>query len=297
MLRLGSTYNSAQFYLAKDGKTGVLALGSFSDTQYFTFLRKLLEGLQSLKALGATQLIVDVTNNGGGFICAAHWLHRIIAGPKSSTVPQAGLDTKARAGPLARTIVDEIISKNADPGVSLLYNPLNWRDASNTPFTADADWLEPIVPLTINGREDAFSPRLGNECQPEGFPGDPPSEALFDPTKVVIVSNGRCGSSCSLFSISMSKYEGTKTVVVGGKSDVQQIYCGVVGGQSTNFVTIDTEIKTTGLKNSTLAPPDLVVNGVMGITWRLAYGVDEPNEPAEWQYFPADLNLPVTSTL
>ena len=31
--------------------------------------------------------------------------------------------------------------------------------------------------------------RLGDECQP--FEMDPPQEALFDPKKVVIISNGR----------------------------------------------------------------------------------------------------------
>jgi hypothetical protein len=55
----------------------------------------------------------------------------------------------------------------------------------------------------------------------------------------------------------MAKYEGAKTVVLGGKSDVRQQYCGVVGGQSLNFKSMDTEVKTTKLKNSTLAPPDL----------------------------------------
>ena len=41
----------------------------------------------------------------------------------------------------------------------------------------------------------------------------------------------------------MNKEEGSKTVVLGGKNDVQQQYCGTVGGQSTDFSTIDTEIK------------------------------------------------------
>ena len=43
--------------------------------------------------------------------------------------------------------------------------------------------------------------------------------------------------------ITMSKEEGVKTVVVGGKKSVGQQYCGTVGGQSTDFATIDTEIK------------------------------------------------------
>jgi hypothetical protein len=41
---------------------------------------------------------------------------------------------------------------------------------------------------------------LGQECQP--FAIDPPAEGLFDPKKVAIVGNGRCASSCSLFSVS-----------------------------------------------------------------------------------------------
>ncbi|KAF9009968.1 hypothetical protein BDQ17DRAFT_1234948 [Cyathus striatus] len=289
--------NAAQFYLLKDGKTGVLALGSFSDSSLDDFQNSLLQGLLSLKSAGAAQLIVDVSNNGGGFICAAHWLHRIIAGPKDTTVPQAGLDTAARDGPLAQLIVKQIVNADVDPENQLLYNPLQWRNASNIPFGEHDDWLQPPVKSTINGRSDAFSQRLGQECQPEGFSSTPPDEALFDPKKVVIVSNGRCASSCSLFSITMAKEEGSKTVVIGGKKDVQQEYCGTVGGQSTDFSTIDTEIKTAQLKNNTLAPPDLLVNGVQGIAWRLAFGVDDPAHPEEWQDHPADLNLPITAKL
>ncbi|KAF5337318.1 hypothetical protein D9611_003167 [Ephemerocybe angulata] len=287
-----------QFYMLKDGKTGVLALGSFSDDDYDEFLRGLLVGLLNLKSLGASQLVVDVSNNGGGYICAAHWLHRIIAGPKGTTEPQAGLDTKARAGPLAQAIVDEL-NKNPelDPTLQLNYNPLNWRSENNEFFAKTTNWLRPVVNSVINGVPDAFSPRLGQECQPEGFSFNPPNEALFDPKKVVIVSNGRCASSCSLFSITMAKKEGSKTVVLGGKYDVKQEYCGVVGGQSTNFKQIDTEIKTTKLKDHELAPPDLLVNGGQGITWRLAFGVTNTAEPEEWQDHPADLNLPITAAL
>ena len=57
----------------------------------------------------------------------------------------------------------------------------------------------------------------------------------------------------------MAKEDGAKTVVYGGRNGVQQEYCGTVGGQSTDFSTIDSEVKTTGLKNNSLAPPDLCV--------------------------------------
>ena len=41
----------------------------------------------------------------------------------------------------------------------------------------------------------------------------------------------------------MAKEEGVRTLVYGGRADTPQQYCGVVGGQSTDFSTIDTEIK------------------------------------------------------
>lgn len=52
--------NAAQFYMLDDGKTGVLALGSFSDNDFYGFLGTLLQGLLNLRSAGATQLVVDV---------------------------------------------------------------------------------------------------------------------------------------------------------------------------------------------------------------------------------------------
>jgi hypothetical protein len=40
-------------------------------------------------------------------------------------VPQAGLDTTTRDGPLARLIVDAIV-EGADPEAASLYNSRNW---------------------------------------------------------------------------------------------------------------------------------------------------------------------------
>ncbi|KAJ7188135.1 hypothetical protein C8R46DRAFT_1157283 [Mycena filopes] len=226
---LNESYSVAQFYLLDDNVTGVLALGSFSAANFTAFMGSLLDGLQELKSLGATRLIVDVC-----------------------------YPTTHHSG----------------------------RTPPNVPYAVDAHWLRPTVNLTINGHNDTFSPRYYSLP----FEMEPPKAGLFDPKNIVIISNGRCGSSCSLFSVTMSKLEGVKTAVLGGKQDVPQQYCGVVGGQSTHFSEIDTEIKSTQLKNHTLAPPDFV----LGITWRLGFGVDDPKEPEEWQDHPADFNIPLT---
>jgi hypothetical protein len=148
----------------------------------------------------------------------------------------------------------------------------------------------------VNSRPDAFSPRLGQECQPFAAP-TAPLAALFDTTKVAVVSNGRCGSSCALFSVTMAKEEGAKMVVVGGRSSVPQSYCGTVGGQSVLFTDIDSDIKTAGLKNDSLVPPDFITNSLLSITRRLAFGVWNKNEPEEWQARPADHTLLLTADM
>ena len=40
----------------------------------------MVNGLVTL-AQTTTSLIIDVTNNGGGFLCLGHLLHRLLAGP------------------------------------------------------------------------------------------------------------------------------------------------------------------------------------------------------------------------
>ncbi|EJD45414.1 hypothetical protein AURDEDRAFT_165629 [Auricularia subglabra TFB-10046 SS5] len=279
-----------QFYML-DETTGVLALGSFSGS-FANLNNGLLAGLKGLKAKGATRLIVDVTNNGGGFICIAHWLHRLVAGANPKSVPQAGLDGKARAQPLAIKIVDRIVKDNADPNNNLLYNPIGWNFQNGTEFPADFNWLDPGVKVKVNGRQDQFSVRIGQECQP--FSLVAPEEPFFDLKNVVVINNGRCASSCSLFSIAMNVHYGVKTVVVGGKPGAKQNYCGTVGGQSVSYVTMDTQVKSVGLKSDPLAPPDFKVAASVGITWRLGYSIRKPEEPEEWQDHPASATLTPT---
>lgn len=62
----------------------------------------------------------------------------------------------------------------------------------------------------------------------------------------------------------MNKEEGVPFIVINGNKLVPQQYSGIVGGQSTSFTTIDSEIKSVGLKNHSLAPPDLYV---VSISW------------------------------
>jgi hypothetical protein len=71
----------------------------------------------------------------------------------------------------------------------------------------------------------------------------------------------------------MAKKEGVCTAVVGARINTTQQYTGTVGGQSTDSRVIDSEIKTTHFKKSSLAPPDFLTYSYQELTWRLGFGV------------------------
>ena len=105
-----------------------------------------------------------------------------------------------RAGPLARLVARAAADPKADPDGWLdLYSSSSWAFANNTAMPAHYDFMEPPVERRVNGRADAFSQRLGQECQP--FAVDPPDVPLFAGRKVAIVGNGRCASSCAMFAV------------------------------------------------------------------------------------------------
>jgi hypothetical protein len=59
---LNGSFLGGEFFMLEDGKTGVLALGSFSGDDLDKMESGLLDGFLGLKSLGATRLVVDVVS-------------------------------------------------------------------------------------------------------------------------------------------------------------------------------------------------------------------------------------------
>ncbi|KAG9125262.1 hypothetical protein FRC07_008331 [Ceratobasidium sp. 392] len=288
-----SSVGPMRWYMLDDGETAVLHLSSFSGS-FSTLAKGLLDGVNKVKARGAKKLLIDLSNNGGGVICLAAWLHRVLAGPQPGINIQPGLDGSVRAQDLPQKIVAKIIANNSDvdPGRDLSYNPLSWSDVNGKPFASNFNWLNPPIDVQVNGVSDRFSQKVGDICLPFSSLA-PPSTKPFEFENIAIMTNGRCASSCSLFSITMATKYNVKTIVVGGRPGTTQQYCGVVGGQSSNLVTMDSEVKTVGLKNDPLAPPDFLTNSYQGITWRLGWSIRDPNTFEEFKSHPAQFSFPL----
>lgn len=93
----------------------------------------------------------------------------------------------------------------------------------------------------------------------------------------------------------MKEKHGVRVAVIGGKQGETQQYTGTVGGQSSDFSTLDSEIRTVLLKSDPLAPPDLIVNAYQGFVFRQGFGVLDDSHPEEWVDHKADDSFPFTA--
>lgn len=57
-----------------------LFVGSFQDADFGGFQADVVTTIISLKAAGATRLLIDLTNNPGGFVCQGLFLHQYLSG-------------------------------------------------------------------------------------------------------------------------------------------------------------------------------------------------------------------------
>ncbi|KAK3688684.1 peptidase S41 family protein [Podospora appendiculata] len=220
--------------------------------------------LAESKAKNKKRLVIDLTANGGGFVVAGfelfaqlfpdaprfqadniretdslklvsqitgQFLNEIIAF-QASTTTTTGNSTisaadAARASALSALQSSSIVS-NLVPGG--LYSPdgasLDTVDAILAPVVLNGDRFTAYQQAPLNNTSAGFNlTGTGSEANP------PP--AVFSPSNVVILTDGTCGSTCTIFSYLMILQLNIQTTVIGGRPQPgpMQSVAGVEGAQ------------------------------------------------------------------
>ncbi|KAJ9106881.1 hypothetical protein QFC19_003011 [Naganishia cerealis] len=261
------------YTMLPDTSVGVMMLGSFSPADYYQWQTNLLEGINGLKDQGADHLIIDLTNNGGGYVCEGYLLHRLLAGPSVDRNPS--FESVVRASELAKQLMAANIelAKSYDYYQILPnYFPPSWNTLNGSAYGPSDDFMEPSSTFNVNGIQDSFSQRTADSCTPWNV--DVPAEQPFDLSKVIIVGNANCASTCSAFTTLMQELHGVKIVNFGAAKGA---YSGMAGAEVLEWDALDSEFKTANLKDSPLAGPDLVVNANFRNNWRASYSYRRPD--------------------
>ncbi|EIN14483.1 hypothetical protein PUNSTDRAFT_24244, partial [Punctularia strigosozonata HHB-11173 SS5] len=274
-------------YVLPGNKTGVMFVGSFEPDDYVGFQSDVVNAIKGIKKAGAKNLIIDLTNNGGGYVCLGVFLHQYLAGSKFG---YGGFQSTARASKLAQKIVANNIKLNLT-GITN-YSPVDWAFLNGTAQPEDYNYIKPSVKVTINGRSDATSQRFEDVCEP--YDVDLPEDPPFALENVKIVGNGNCASTCAMFSTLMYERHNTSVAIFGGKPGRKMQFKGMAGNQVLDWPDLDSEIITANLQDDPLAPPPILVNGNMRVNWRTAWSWLDEKTPIAYMNEHAQLRFAYT---
>ncbi|KAI6083894.1 hypothetical protein F4821DRAFT_243894 [Hypoxylon rubiginosum] len=222
----------------------VLAISAFAEETDPLYLFKFQEAVQSFlsqsRAAKKQRLVIDLTSNGGGIIIAGFELFAQLFPDIDPFNANNMRLTESLANISQILAAQPIQDQNAEVAVSgLLSNlsPLDLSDPQGDKFnTTD----EILTPVTLQG--DQFTAYIrqpavaGFNLTGTGNRSNPPP-ALFKPENVVLLTDGTCGSTCTIFSYLMIFQANVTTISVGGRPQVgpMQSVGGVEGSQVLQF--------------------------------------------------------------
>ncbi|KAH9048887.1 hypothetical protein EDB84DRAFT_1585859 [Lactarius hengduanensis] len=118
-------------YVLPDLITGVLFVGSFQEPSTEQFQLDLAATIASLRDAGATRLLIDLTNNPGGYLFAAM---AYLTGTPS------GFQSAVRGNELAQKVVRRVIAEQISEDNSF-YVPEQWAFLNDTVFPNDYNYI------------------------------------------------------------------------------------------------------------------------------------------------------------
>ncbi|KAF3920689.1 hypothetical protein ABW21_db0208654 [Orbilia brochopaga] len=219
----------AGFFLKSD--TAVIQLLSFAPECWSDVpgtIRSISNFLNICRQKGTKKLIVDITNNGGGYITMGYDLFLQLF-PK--TLPYSGQRIRANPGGLIEAEAfghlsfKDLVALAYNSSTSSLAYAATWSnwayavdlDHDYKPFS-NADDL--VGNNKVNGdrysdiwRFNVTEPLFGLGVQDYL---SQPLQPVFAPENIVVMSDSRCSSTCSTFSEFIQTQKGVKSVAVGG---------------------------------------------------------------------------------
>ena len=263
--------------------TGVLRIYTFSPSSPQKFISTVEDAICYFNENNITQLIIDVSQNGGGSICLGYAVERFLF---PDVTPMTGAyDIKASSlftlfsnvapGKMCdRTNETEQVCGN--PMLSGYFTPCTWYDWYSKDQYYDSTWFIPGNEVTRGGVEGTYSTFITQNCEDQyrlWIPGKATSLNL-SPNNIIVVSDGLCGSTCSVFSRHLQLNHKVKTITTGGVLGGQQpSLTSFPGGEVVELSYIFDLANRYGVSNSPLVPPPLPTTADFRFAIREIFGV------------------------
>eukprot|EP01128_Nolandella_sp_AFSM9_P012426 TRINITY_DN9271_c0_g1_i1.p1 TRINITY_DN9271_c0_g1~~TRINITY_DN9271_c0_g1_i1.p1 ORF type:complete len:616 (+),score=146.32 TRINITY_DN9271_c0_g1_i1:33-1850(+) len=216
--------DSIEFYIVND-ETAALRISSFAPRDDRAFLEIVDKMLEYAGQKAMPNLIIDLRGNGGGSIPLGYQvIHRLV----NERHPEGDYD-------MIHSPLNSLFAKAAAANPSLGipdFSPLYWSNPEGQSFT-NISWYDPGETYVRGGISGQYS---GRNYSPTKFATVFPQH-LFK--KILLVSDGLCGSTCAVFSSHLDEVDHVDSVSIGGIYPQPQAFFSFPGGQvvSMDFVT------------------------------------------------------------
>ncbi|KAJ0298750.1 hypothetical protein Brms1b_013304 [Colletotrichum noveboracense] len=195
------------------------------------------EFLQKAKDAGKTKLIIDMQANPGGLIFAGYQLYNQLF-PKADIWDGNRLRAHAALdalGTTAEKVAPEILSD----AVTSVYNENH---------EAYDSWADLYGPQFI-GEQNVTHLLRYNLSQEFDFSTQ---EQVFDSENIVVITDGQCASTCTIFTGLLVREQGVRSITLGGRpmESAMQVIGGVEGAQVLNFINLQQFVAQVGLNAS-----------------------------------------------
>ncbi|KAF9366823.1 hypothetical protein BGX34_006092 [Mortierella sp. NVP85] len=203
--------NTAAYQLKSMPHVGVLTVASM-DYNSKTEIPAVQSYLQKLAKNGATHLILDMTGNMGGEEEFASLLPAVFFKPTDKAT--FSHKVRYRINPAMQKLAEASL-KSQKPTVPWNYwDPRLLMDLQLKPFTTNP-FVNNTVNLAYNGRTATYSQELYIDYHLEYVDSSITYPWSNDPSKIIILTDGQCGSACG-FTTAFFNAHGVKAVAVGG---------------------------------------------------------------------------------
>jgi hypothetical protein len=333
-LRLGDGYPNAVsvdsentlggYYL--DGNehsdTAVLSVTSFGSEEILNFQSTIQQFLAGAKSAGKTKLVIDLSSNGGGLVMLGYELFKLLF-PQMDPYGASRLRAHPTVDGLGQ-VFSEVASKYAnitdvsDPAVAYMMGvTYNYHLDLNVDGKHFQSWKEKFGPYDHQGdqfttpqREDLAQLKYGR-FEITGYGNRTNFTSPFAAEDMVVLYNGYCGSTCSIFSELIRQQGKVSTIAIGGRlrnkgpiqgvggtKGTQVLNWGQILGDVTKAFAYATPEQKEMLSNSSAAqfnsllPLYRASNGLAAINYRDGLRKGDPNQtPLEFLVEPTDCRL------
>ncbi|KAF8984460.1 hypothetical protein BGZ46_008015 [Entomortierella lignicola] len=271
------------FFTLHDSDSCVLTLSTEEFNYDISEYRNFIKGVEILRKAGCKKLIFDVSNNGGGLIDFAYFINALFF-PDADYFFQQDMRANAYVQGASKIAVKEsAVGDN-------MFDPRGYFKPNYQAFTDDSMFLKGKK-YTRGGVTEPYTQR--NFFGGGWSPLLPLNKTLSWTAKdMAIVSNGYCGSACTMVAGRFKIAHGVKTYAIGGIHKRALSFITFPGGvviQDSDFVQQIQNLTYTA-KGGPINTP---LSSYASVPWSETYAEPTSTIPLEYDYkrFPADVHL------